>query len=1440
MFIRIIGFSLKNKALVLLAVAGLMAWGMYSYTRLPIDAIPDITNNQVQILTLCPTLSTQEVERYVTMPLEQGVRNSPGIVELRSISRFGLSVVTVVFEEDMSIYRARQIIQERLQVIADDIPKNFGVPELAPISTGLGEILHYSVEPSPGYEDRYTSRDLRTIQDWLIKRQLAGIEGVVEINSMGGQLKQWEITIDPVRLRAYDISLTDLYEAVSSANQNTGAAYIEKQTDLFFIRTEGLARTPEQVGQIMVAQRGAAPVLVRDLATVREGHAIRYGAVTSRGNDEIVLGIVMMLKDANAAQVIQRVKKRIETIQSTLPEGVVIHTFLDRENLVSKTILTVRNNLLYGAIIVILILFLLVGDWRASLIISTVIPMSMLLAIGMMVSTDVTANLMSLGSLDFGLVIDGAIILVEATLFYLMIRRKTEAVDRALTQEEMDDAILYAAEKVARASVFGVLIIIIVYLPIMSLTGIEGKMFRPMAFTVSFALIGALILSLTFIPVISSLLLSKKHVPESRLSFWLMKQIQYAYRPFLNAALRQPGWIVGISVLAFALAALQFSRMGGEFIPALDEGDILIHGFCKPGTSLTQTIESHRMLQEELMSHFPDEIDQIISKIGTAEIPTDPMAIESADNIILLHPKEQWKHTDSKYELISMMEDVVKKIPGMSFEFTQPIKMRFDEMMTGVRSDVALKLFGEDLDTLSQYAGDIANQIMRVDGINDVKIEQVQGLPQLQVVYRYEQLARFGVRVQDANDAVRMAFAGSTVSRIYEAEKWFDLVIRLPELQRHDVRQLQQLPIRAGNGQLISLEAIADVRFAEGTAQVSRENGHRRIVVSANVRGRDVESTIEEVEQNIKSNLKLPPGYFIEYGGQFENLREAKDRLKIAVPIALFLIAVLLFITFGKITETMLIFSSIPMAAVGGVLALWIRDMPFSISAGVGFIALFGIAVLNSIVLITYLNELEAEGKIDLHERLRQATFLRLRPVMMTAMTDAFGFLPMALATSAGAEVQRPLATVVVGGLITSTILTLVVLPALYLLVKKWQARRLKPYALGLFMILGANVTFAQAPTVTLQEALTIAKERHPAVRAGVAAIKESGTRQQYPIVWEPARFYQGINADPGEGFFGTAYLGGEVFFPARSKIHANRQYYKSKTTSAELSVQRILAQIETSVRRTYLELSHNREEKQIFESLDSLHRELARIAQVRYERGEGTKLETIITKDKSRQTNLRLQQNNDAFNHLCQELSMLIGSDIQLIPMVDALLTEEVFHFQSTAKPEAGLLAREMESRVMEETWQRNITKSQLKPEFGLDLFSQALPTGQVFPGYNVTLRIPVFRKGLDAQIDAAQIGILRAEAQRDEQILYLRQQLLTLEMQINVQRERLLYFRQEGLPAADELLRVARLAYLSGASGYTELILAIEQASQIQLDYLRTLLELRLHILEYQYLSH
>lgn len=1040
---RIISFSIKNKLLVFLGTLAIAAWGIRAFTLLPIDAIPDITNNQAQVLTVCPTLATQEVERFITYPIENAVRTIPGVVELRSISRFGLSVVTVVFEEGIDKYLIRQLLNEKLKDAEEQIPPGFGTPQLAPVSTGLGEILHYRIEPKPGYENRYTPAELRSIQDWIVKRQLAGVPGVVEVNSFGGYLKQYEVAVTPARMNAMGIGISEVLTALENSNQNTGGAYIEKNSSAYFIRVDGLARSLDDIRQVVIKNTGGVPVRVGDIADVKIGNALRYGAVSHNGEGEIVLGIVMMLKGENAAAVIQRVKERLSQIEKSLPEGVTITTFLDRERLVERTIATVEKNLVEGALIVIFILVLLVGNLRAGLIIASVIPLSMLFAIGMMQLTGVSANLMSLGAIDFGLIVDGAVIIVEATLHFLhsKVHRRSgqEGGVLRLSKAQMDESVIHAAGRIMRSSVFGVIIILIVYLPILSLTGVEGKMFKPMAETVSFALIGALLLSMTYIPALSAAFLSKNLKEEITLADRIIRFLQSIYRPTLEIVLKLKVPVVVLSICVFALSIHLFLRMGGEFIPTLDEGDIMMHGFCRPGTSLTQTLESHRLVQKTIMENFPDEVEQVISKVGTAEIPTDPMAPETADNLILLEPKEGWTKVKTKEELVEKIKEKVYEVPGMAFEFTQPIKMRFDEMMTGVRSDIAIKIFGDNLEVLARSGHETERLIKGIAGLEDLKVEQVEGLPQIFVRYDFAKIARHGLEISAVNEAVRAAFAGVAAGAIFEDERRYELVVRLDATSRNDISDVQQLPVAKPDGSLVPLGEVAQVSYQPGAAQISRDDGRRRIVVSANVRGRDVESAIEDVQRVLAEKLQLPAGYYYTFGGQFENLQAAKARLSVAVPVALLLIFALLFFAFKSLKESILIFTAIPLSAVGGIFALLLRDMPFSISAGVGFIALFGVAVLNGIVLISYFKELEKEGVADVRERIIQGALVRLRPVLMTAAVASLGFLPMAISQGAGAEVQRPLATVVIGGLITSTLLTLVLLPALYAMFTKQE-----------------------------------------------------------------------------------------------------------------------------------------------------------------------------------------------------------------------------------------------------------------------------------------------------------------------------------------------------------------------------------------------------------------
>ncbi|HQW02518.1 MAG TPA: CusA/CzcA family heavy metal efflux RND transporter, partial [Saprospiraceae bacterium] len=1024
---KIIHFSIKNKFIIGLFTLSLVLWGIYSATRLPIDALPDITNNQVQIITLSPTLATQEVEQLITFPIEQAVKSVPKVIELRSVSKFGLSVVTVVFEEDADLYWARSQISERIKEAEENIGPGLGSPEMAPISTGLGEIYQYVVFPKEGFEDKFSPTELRTIQDWMIKPQLIGIKGVAEVNTLGGLLKEYEISVQPDKLKSMNTNIIEIYDALERNNENTGGAYIDKKPNAYFIRGIGMITSMDDVQKIVIKNVNGIPILIRDVAEVKIGSAIRYGATTKDGKGEAVSGMVMMLKGSNSADVVNRVKEKVELIKKTLPEGVDMEPFLDRTKLVNNAISTVETNLLEGALIVIFVLVLLIGNFRAGLIVASVIPLSLLFAVSLMNLFGVSGNLMSLGAIDFGLIVDGAVIIVEA-----IVHRLQHTHEGKLSVAKMDGVVGKEASKLMNSAAFGQIIILIVYLPILSLVGIEGKMFKPMAQTVSFAILGAFLLSLTYVPMMSALFLSKHTGPTNNIADRIIRFFYRGYHPILEGALRMKSLVLGIAIGLFVVAVLVFRTLGGEFIPTLEEGDIATHVISPPGSSLMQEIEATTKAEKILMERFP-EVIEAVSKIGSAEIPTDPMPMEVADMMVILKDKDEWTSAETTAELMEKMEEALNTIPGVTYEFTQPVQMRFNELMTGVRSDVAVKIFGEDLELLVGLGDQVVPILQSIEGVEDARAEQVSGLPQITVRYNKDKLALYGLNVGDLNQVVRASFAGEKAGLVYEGEKRFDLVVRVAKDERQDIADLKSLFIPLPSGNQVPLEQVADIAYERGIAQVSREEGKRRIVVGFNVRGRDVKTVVNEITEKLDAQLKLPSGYYTTYGGQFQNLVEANKRLSIAVPAALALIFVLLFFAFGSIKQALLIFTAIPLSAIGGVFALWVRDMPFSISAGVGFIALFGVAVLNGIVLIGYFNQLKKEGMSDVLERIRKGTQVRLRPVIMTAAVASLGFLPMALSMGAGAEVQKPLATVVIGGLISATLLTLIVLPILYL-----------------------------------------------------------------------------------------------------------------------------------------------------------------------------------------------------------------------------------------------------------------------------------------------------------------------------------------------------------------------------------------------------------------------
>lgn len=1033
----IISFSIRNKFIVAAMTLALVIYGIYSLSRLPIDAVPDITNNQVQVITLSPSLAAPEVERLVTFPIEQTMATIPRITEMRSFSRFGLSVVTIVFTDETDVYWARQQVNERLAQAKAAIPSGAGIPELAPLTTGLGEIYQYIVRPKNGFESKYTAMDLRTIQDWIVRRQLLGTEGVADVSSWGGYLKQYEIAFDPEKLNSMNVSIAEIFSALEQNNQNTGGAYIDQKPFAFFIRSEGLVENLQDIENIVIKNnRNGLPVFIRNVGEVRYGYANRYGAMTYNDQGEVVGAIVMMLKGSNSSRVINNVKERITQIEKTLPEGVEIVPYLDRTKLVNNAIHTVTKNLAEGALIVVLVLVLLLGNLRAGLIVASVIPLAMLFAIIMMNWFGVSGNLMSLGAIDFGLIVDGAVIIVEATMHHLGIAKGV----RRLTQTEMDGEVRQAASTMMRSAAFGQIIILIVYLPILTLVGIEGKMFRPMAQTVAFAIVGALVLSITYVPMISSLALGKSTGHRKNISDSILDFIHRLYDPVIKLSLHKRGVVLASALLLLASSIVLFLSLGGEFIPQLDEGDFAVDTRLLTGSSLGQSIEVAQKSSAVILQNFP-EVRRVISKIGNSEIPIDPMPIEAMDLIIVLKDKDEWTSASSREELADKISSKLHQaMPGITYGFQQPIQMRFNELMTGARQDVVIKIYGEDLALLADYAGRIGQLASKVKGAEDVFVEPIGGLSQIVVKFDRTKLAQFGLSMEEANKALRTGFSGESAGLVFENEKRFDLVIRLDQSRRNRIEDIKGLYVAKSNGDQVRLEQVADIELKVGPNQIQRDDAKRRIAIGFNIRGRDVASIVKEMDQQISQKIKFAPGYFVKYGGSFKNLEEAKQRLFIAVPVALGLIFAMLFFTFNSLRNGLLIYSAIPLSAIGGVFALWLRGMPFSISAGIGFIALFGVAVLNGIVLIAEFNRLKSQGISDLNEIVLRGTKVRLRPVIMTALVASLGFLPMALSQSSGAEVQRPLATVVIGGLITATLLTLVVLPVLYTYFEKKES----------------------------------------------------------------------------------------------------------------------------------------------------------------------------------------------------------------------------------------------------------------------------------------------------------------------------------------------------------------------------------------------------------------
>jgi heavy metal efflux system protein len=1444
---KIIDFSIRNKLIIGLLIIGLVGFGAYEVKNLPIDAVPDITNNQVQILTVAPALGAPDVERLITFPIEQISKNIPGLLELRSFSRFGLSVVTIVFNDNVDIYWARQQVAERLQQVQNEIPKGFGTPVLAPVTTGLGEIYQYVVRPEKGYEHKFNATELRTIQDWIVRRQLLGVEGVAEVSSFGGLLKQYEIAVNPEVLLANNITLDEVFKALENNNENTGGAYIEKNETVLFIRSEGLVGNIEDIQNIVVKNLpNGVPLLIKNVAEVQLGHATRYGAMTYNGEQEVSGAVVMMLKGANSNLVIENIKERITQIQKTLPEGVVIEPFLDRTKMVNNAISTVSKNLMEGALIVVFVLVLFLGNLRAGFLVATVIPLSMLFAIIMMNLFGVSGNLMSLGALDFGLIVDGAVIIVESVMHRLGHSKSFASINK-LSQQQMDTEVKHSASRMMNSAVFGQIIILIVYLPILSLQGIEGKMFKPMAQTVAFALIGALILSLTYIPMMSSLILSKRISHKANFSDKMMSHLEQFYHRFLIKALRvQKAVLVGVVAL-FLFAFFLLTRLGGEFIPSLPEGDYAVETRVLPGSNLNTSVEAVSKASKLLLEQFP-EIEKIVSKTGSSEIPTDPMPMDASDLMIILKNRNEWTSATTYPELEAKMSKALEVIPGVSFGFQYPVAMRFNELISGARQDVVVKIFGDNLDTLAHYADKLGKICHTVEGSTGIYVESVTGMPQIVIRYKRAAIAQFGINISDINRAVKTAFAGESSGLVYEGEKRFDLVVRLTGERRKNLADVQNLLLATPSGSQIPLQSVAEVDIEEGPNQIQRENSQRRIIVGFNVRGRDVQSTVHELQQKAEQQIKLPPGYFITYGGAFKNLEEAKGRLAVAVPVSLLLIFLLLYFAFHSVRQGLLIYTAIPLSAIGGILALSIRGIPFSVSAGIGFIALFGVAVLNGIVLIAEFNKLKAEGYNNLKRIVIQGTKLRLRPVLMTACVASLGFLPMAISTGEGAEVQRPLATVVIGGLIIATFLTLFVLPILYIMIHKNEKPKKisASFVLIVFVLSLAFPVFAQSQTpITLDEAISMALKNN--LRAKSEKLnaelqkKLQGAAVDIPQTQLLGQYGQ-YNSIYSDNQFGIAQT---ISFPlvyARQKS-LQHEVYKS----SELNVELTNAKLKREVKQLFYLLIYIQEKEKILLQNDSMYAEFLQKSTLRYEKGESNILEISIAETQRGQIATQLNQLNSDHEILLLRFQLLLNTDIVLLPKSD------ITKLSLIMKNDSSMLLNHLQIQILEQEKviaQKNtaLNKSKLLPDLSFGYFNTAIvglgaddisyTASQRFQYAQIGIGIPLFFNAQQSRIVSGKIKQSIAENDLELGLKTLKTEVNTAFRNYETLTQNISFFELKALPNAVIITETVGKQYSNGEINYLEWVILMNNVIAIQNNYLDMVNDWNQTIIQLEYL--
>ncbi|MDD4591297.1 MAG: CusA/CzcA family heavy metal efflux RND transporter [Prevotella sp.] len=1421
---KIILYSIRHKFVVLLLLFVIIGGGLYSLRTINVDSTPDITNNQVQVITTAENLSTADIEQFVTYPVELAMSNLPGVKDVRSISRFGLSVVTVIFNDNMGSYLPRQLVQEKLGEVKEQIPQGFGTPEMGPITTGLGEIYQYTLIPKD--ISRYTPQELRTIQDWIVKRQMAMIPGVVEVNSFGGSIKQYEISLSSERLNSMNITMSEVFDALNKNNVNTGGAYIEKNHMANFIRGEGLVKSIDDIKSIVVKKENNIPILIRDVAEdVKFGEQVRYGAFTQDGH-EAVGGMILMLKGANSEKVVRDVKERIKSVQKSLPAGIEIKPFLDRSNLIERTTSTIARNLIEGALIVIFVLILLLGSIRGGLITASVIPLALLFAFIMMRLFGVWANLMSLGAIDFGIIVDGAVIIVEGITHKIESRMKKKM---NFNQETMNTISYDSASTMMNSAFFGQLIILIVFTPILFLSGVSGKMFQPMAYTFSFAILGAIILCLTYVPMISSLLMRPSRNPNSlfaRLEHWfesfsmkIMNKIHALYEPLLSFSLGHKKLILFIAIILFTITGITFSRMGGEFIPSLDEGDIAMQTFLRPGSSLSETIKREEEVERLLLTNFP-EIKTVCARIGVADIPTDPMGFDYTDSFIILEKdRSKWKSAKTKEELIEKMKDKLSGLPGLNFSFSQPVELRFNELLTGIREDVAVKLYGDDLDTLNDLGERMVDIISKIKGAGDVSLERTSGLPQITVKYDHQKIAQYGLNIEKLNQYVSAAFSGSKAGVIFEGEKRFDMVIRLTQQERKSIEDLQNLYVDMPNGQLIPLKEVADISYQPGPMQISRDQASRRIYVGVNVRGRDVQSLVEEIQKKLDKELKLPAGYRITYGGEFQNLQDAKARLMIVMPIAMLLIFILLYFALKSVKQALMIYMAVPLATIGGIFSLVIRGMPFSISAGVGFIVLFGVAVLNGLVLINRFNSLKEKGMTDVTERIKIGTRERLRPILLTATAAMLGFLPMAVSGSAGAEVQRPLATVVIGGLFSATLLTLLVIPLLYALeerIGKHGAHGKVLTMVTVVMMLLLPHTLKAQQSISLNKAVQMAIDTYPSIEA--ARLDVRAQKEMKRSAWDigateiaTGTEEKGKNNDAITTLISVRQNLDILGIGARSKFYGKQV----DVSRAQVKVEEREIRREVSIDYGMAYVAHQR--RLVYDQLDSIYRDFEKAAKLRYETEATSKLEYISAQNQARQINLTMLQVIRDEQIALINLNRWLGDKTSYT--TDSSVTELPTDVVPSSTIHPIMQLADEKIKLADSKYKMEI--SEFFPKFFVEYGKQKIGSTTGYYSYQVGLSLPLFFGAQSGRTKAAKTERYIAEQNYNSRQRELVSQRDAITDQYEKWKSSLKYYSETALPLAKEQQQAAIQYYHKGATDYLGFIQNMKDATQIQLDY-------------------